>query len=309
MFNTNFKSVVELITRFSSEEKCMEYLEQLRWSDGVVSPFDENSKVYKCKGEHNYKCKNTGKRFNVRTATLFGGTKIPLQKWFLAIYLVTSHKKGISSLQLSRDIDITQKSAWFMLQRIRACFHIENNNKLDGVVECDESFYGGKNQNRHKDKKVEKCQGRSFKDKVPILGMLQREGKLNCFVVNDTKRRSIQPLIRKFVAYGTRLISDEWHAYRGLSDAYKHDIINHAKKEYVNLDDPTMHTNTIESSWKIMKNSLRDMYNHISKKHLQFYVDEHVYKYNMRKHPESDKFNWLIVNSGIRTKYKDLIHV
>lgn len=307
MFNTNFKSVVELITRFSSEEKCMEYLEQLRWSDGVVSPFDETSKTYKCKGDHNYKCKNTGKRFNVRTATLFGGTKIPLQKWFLAIYLVTSHKKGISSLQLSRDIDITQKSAWFMLQRIRACFHIENNNELDGVVECDESFYGGKNQNRHKDKKVEKCQGRSFKDKVPILGMLQREGKLNCFVVNDTKRKSIQPLIRKFVAYGTRLISDEWHAYTGLNDSYKHDIINHAKKEYVNLDDPTMHSNTIESSWKIMKNSLRDMYNHISKKHLQFYVDEHVYRYNMRKHPESDKFNWLIVNSGVRTKYKQLI--
>jgi transposase-like protein len=307
MFNTNIKSVLELIKTFPNEQTCIEYLEQIRWDGNPVSPFDENSKVYKCK-DNKYKCKNTGKYFNVRTNTMFDNTKMELQKWFLAIWLVTAHKKGIASTQLARDIDITQKSAWFMLQRIRACFGIENYNELEGTVECDESFYGGKNINRHKDKKVEKCQGRSFKDKTPILGMLQRGGKLNCFVVRDTTKKSIQPLVRKYVNSGTRLISDEWHGYRGLNNMYEHNIVNHAKKEYVNLNDSTLHSNTIESSWKIMKNSLRDMYNFVSRKHLQLYVDEHVYRYNMRKLQDSDKFNWLILNSGIRTKYKDLIN-
>lgn len=306
MFNTNIKSVLELIKTFPTEESCMLYLEQLRWNGTPVSPFDAESKVYKCKG-FKYKCKNTGKYFNVKTGTMYDNTKMELQKWFLAIWLVTGHKKGISSLQLGRDLNITQKSAWFMLMRIRACFGIENGNTLEGTVECDESFYGGKNINRHKDKKVEKCQGRSFKDKTPILGMIQRGGKLNCFVISDTKRKSIQPLVRKYVNAGTRLISDEWHGYTGLKDSYNHEIVNHAKKEYVNLDDATMHSNTIESSWKIMKNSLRDMYNSVSRKHLQDYVDEHVYRYNMRKHPDSDKFNWLVANSNVRTKYKDLV--
>lgn len=196
IFNTNIKSVLDLINTFKSEQNCIDYLEQIRWNGIVVSPFDEKSKVYKCK-ENKYRCKNTGKYFNVKTNTMFDNTKIELQKWFLAIWIVTSHKKGISSLQLSKDLNITQKSAWFMLQRIRKCFKIENNNKLSGVVECDETFYGGKNINRHKDKKVKRCQGRSFKDKVPILGLLERGGKLNCYVIKNTQKKEIQPLIQK----------------------------------------------------------------------------------------------------------------
>lgn len=304
MFNTNIKSVLDLINTFKSEQSCIDYLEQIRWNGIVVSPFDEKSKVYKCK-ENKYRCKNTGKYFNVKTNTMFDNTKIELQKWFLAIWIVTSHKKGISSLQLSKDLNITQKSAWFMLQRIRKCFKIENNNKLSGVIECDETFYGGKNINRHRDKKVERCQGRSFKDKVPILGLLERGGKLNCYVIKNTQKKEIQPLIQKYVNEDSRLITDEWHGYEGLKNR---SIVNHAKKEYVNLSDNTIHSNTIEGSWKILKNSLRDMYNHISKKHLQIYVDEHVYRFNMRKHTESDKFNWLIFNSSVRTKYKDLVN-
>ncbi len=118
MINKDFNSIIELIAAFPDEQACIEHLEVLRWSGYVVSPFDENSKVYKCKG-NKYRCKSTGKYFNVRTGTMFDNTKLKLQKWFLAIWLVTSHKKGISSLQLSRDIDVTQKTAWFMLQRIR----------------------------------------------------------------------------------------------------------------------------------------------------------------------------------------------
>ncbi|RYE17975.1 MAG: IS1595 family transposase, partial [Sphingobacteriaceae bacterium] len=139
MINIDFKSVIELIKFFPDEKTCINHLEELRWKFGVVSPFDPTSKVYKCAG-NKYKCKNTGKYFNVRTATLFDNTKIALQTWFVAIYLITGHKKGISSLQLSRDLNVTQKTAWFMLQRVRNCFGIENNDELDNEVEVDESF-------------------------------------------------------------------------------------------------------------------------------------------------------------------------
>lgn len=130
MIPQDFKSTLDLIKAFPDEQKCIDYLEALRWDGNVISPFDASSKVYVCKS-NKYKCKNTGKYFNVKTDTLFDNTKMELQKWFLAIYLVTSHKKGISSLQLGRDLSITQKSAWFMLQRIKKCFGIENNNELD----------------------------------------------------------------------------------------------------------------------------------------------------------------------------------
>jgi len=149
MINVDFNSIIELINTFPDQQTCIEHLEQLRWKDGnVVSPFDATSKVYTCKG-NKYKCKNTGKYFNVKTGTLFDNTKVPLQKWYLAIWLITSHKKGISSLQLHRDLKITQKTAWFMAHRIRNCFGIQDE-KLDNTVEVDETYVGGKNKNRHR---------------------------------------------------------------------------------------------------------------------------------------------------------------
>jgi len=307
MIGLDIKSVFELTQIFSSEQDCIDYLETLRWSKVPVSPFDSTSKVYKCKNNQ-YRCKNTGKYFNVKTDTMFENSKISLRKWFLAIWLVTSHKKGISSIQLSKDIGVTQKTAWFMLQRIRACFGIENSNELEGTVECDETFIGGKNKNRHKDKKVAQSQGRSFKDKVPVMGMLQRDGKMNAFVVNDTKRKSIQPLIYKYVSTDTRLITDEWLAYTGLGKDYDHRIIDHSKKEYVSLQDNTIHTNNIEGSWNILKRSVSGMYNHVSKKHLQKYVDEFVYRFNLRKVSDQEKFRYLLSNSNVRTKYRELCH-
>ncbi|MCT3982351.1 IS1595 family transposase [Elizabethkingia anophelis] len=307
MIGQDIKSVFELTQIFSSEQDCIDYLETLRWSKVPVSPFDPTSKVYKCKNNQ-YRCKNTGKYFNVKTDTMFENSKISLRKWFLAIWLVTAHKKGISSIQLSKDIGTTQKTAWFMLQRIRACFGIENSNELEGVVECDETFIGGKNKNRHKDKKVPHSQGRSFKDKVPVMGMLQRDGKMNAFVVDDTKRKSIQPLIYKYVNTATRLITDEWLAYTGLGKDYDHRIIDHSKKEYVSLQDNTIHTNNIEGSWNILKRSVSGMYNHVSKKHLQKYVDEFVYRFNLRKVSDQEKFRYLLSNSNVRTKYRELCH-
>ncbi len=332
MFTEKFNSVFDMMQVFSTEQACIDYLEDLKWSGIVVSPFSPDSKVYKCK--HNqYKCKNSGKYFNCKTGTMFESSKISLQKWFLAIWLLTVSKKGISSIQLGRDIGVTQKTAWFMSHRIRACFGIENDNELDGIVECDETFVGGKNKNRHKDKKVAQSQGRSFKDKVPVAGILQRgaseiverphkvipnktvkekvvytTSKLNAYVVDDTKRKTIQPYIYKYVKPETQIvITDEWWAYKGLERHYNHNVIDHSKKEYVSLQDNNIHTNNIEGSWKIFKNSVNGMYNHVSKKHLQKYVDEFVYRFNLRGISDRDKFRCLLDNSNIRTSYKALI--
>lgn len=304
MINKNFNSILELVQTFKDEQTCIEYLEDLRWGGIVVSPFDETSTVYKCKG-NKYRCRNTGKYFNVKTNTLFDNTKIPLQKWFIAIWLVTSHKKGISSLQLSRDIDVTQKTAWFMLQRIRKCFGIENDNDLDNTVEVDETYVGGKNKNRHADKKVKNSQGRSAKDKTPILGMVERQGKLNARTVDNVQAETLTSEIIKNVKETANLFTDEWLGYKDISKIYDHSIVKHNEKEYVN---GKIYTNTIEGFWSLLKRGIFGIYHSLSKKHLQVYVDEFVFRYNTRKFGENDRFDLLLSNMGVRTTYKGLIY-
>ena len=203
-----FKSLFDLQSAFPDEQSCIDHLENIIWGDVIISPFDATSKVYKCKG-NKYRCKNTGKYFNVKTGTLFDNTKIELRKWFMAIWLVTSHKKGISSVQLSKDIGVTQKTAWFMLERIRKCFGTENNNRLDDVVEVDETYIGGKNKNRHNSKKVKNAQGRSLKDKSAVVGMVQRQGKVNAHHVPDTRTKTLTEQIVKYVKETAQLYTDE----------------------------------------------------------------------------------------------------
>ncbi|MCL2651199.1 MAG: IS1595 family transposase [Candidatus Azobacteroides sp.] len=279
MLGLQFNSLFDLTKTFDSEEKCLEYLEELRWGEkGVISPFDPDSKVYKCAG-NKYRCKNTGFYFNVKTNTMFDCTKINLQKWFMAIWLITSHKKGISSHQLAKDIDITQKSAWFMLQRIRNCFDIENNHTLDNEVEADETYVGGAEKNKHADKKTKGTQGRSCKTKTPVFGMVEREGKLVAKKVETTGSEHLTPEIIKTVKKTATLFTDEWLAYNNINKLYNHFVIKHNEKQYVNGD---IYTNTIEGFWSLFKRGIIGIYHLVSKKHLQKYVDEFVFRYNTR---------------------------
>ena len=304
MINTNFKSILDLVKSFPDEQTCINHLETLRWNGNVVSPFDESSKVYNCKG-NKYRCKNTGKYFNVKTNTIFDNTKLGLQKWFLAIYIVTSHKKGISSLQLGCDLDITQKSAWFMLQRIRKCFGIENENELDNEVEADETYIGGKNKNRHSYKKVENSQGRSSKDKTPVVGMVEREGKLNAKAVENVKHETLSREIINNVKESAKLYTDEWLGYKGLERIYDHSIVKHNQSQYVV---GRIHTNTIEGFWSLLKRGIVGIYHFTSKKHLQKYVDEFVFRYNTRNITTESRFNLLLSNLENRLTYKTLIY-
>ena len=210
---------------FPTERSCIEYFEKLRWKDGVVSPFDKTSKVYKC-ANGKYRCSKTKKYFDVKTGTVFAKTKLPLRYWFYAMFLFLSHKRGVSSCQLARDLDITQVTAWKMLHKIREYMECENKQVLNNEVEIDETFVGGKNKNRHKDKKVEKCQGRSFKDKVPVFGMYQRGGSIVANTVTDTRAKTLLPLIEKHISNSSKVLTDGWD-YGGLNENYEQYSVDH----------------------------------------------------------------------------------
>lgn len=279
---------------FSDEESCIKYFEKMRWGDKVISPFDPESKVYKCSNGQ-YKCKNTGKYFNAKTGTIFSNTKLPFQYWFYAMFLFLSHKRGVSSHQLARDLNITQKTAWIMLHKIRTCMSFMNESLLSYDVEIDETFVGGKNKNRHKDKKVEKCQGRSFKDKVPVFGMLERNGNVVAKVVSNTQAKTLVPLVKKYVKENSVVYTDGWE-YTGLQSLYKQRSVDHEKKFYGAIyitelgEVIEVCTNGIENVWSHFKRMIFGTYYSISKMYMQKYIDEYVFRFNTRYFSNSQRF-------------------
>ncbi len=298
-----FKNLYDLQEAFQTEQDCIDHLEELRWRGNVVSPFDPESKVYKC-ANNRFRCKNTKKYFNVKTGTLFDSSKVELRKWFMALYLASCHSKGISSHQLARDIGVTQKTAWFMLHRIRNCLGIGQDQLLEGEVEIDETFVGGKNRNRHWDKKIPNANGgKNWLDKTPVLGMIERSGRLVARQVSSVTAKDLIPQIFKHINPGSTIYSDEWGAYGELCLKFTHRFIRHNAKQYVQ---GRVHTNTIEGFWSLLKRNIIGIYHYTSRKHLQKYVDECVYRYNMRHSENQEKFNMVLSNLEHRLRYIDL---
>jgi transposase-like protein len=303
---TQFTNLYDLQRYFTNETICREYLERFRWNGNPVCPFCNSDRPYKLKDNKTYKCSNKEckHKFTATVGTIFENTKIPLSKWFVAMYLITSHKKGISSLQLHRDLGVTQKTAWFINHRIREMLKDNAPELLSNVVEIDETYVGGKDRFKHNSKKTGSTQGRSTKNKTVMFGLLERKGKVVAYKIPNTQRATLIPLINQGVAKGSTVITDEYFAYRGISSDYTHLSIQHNQDIYVN---GIAHTNSIEGFWSLFKRGIIGIYHNVSEKHINRYLVEFSQRYNTRTTTESDRFNYFLSNCEGRIKYQDLI--
>ena len=298
---TQFDSLFSVMEYFTTDQICKQTIAQSRWSDGdIVCPYCGGHHCHLCK-DNRYLCKHCNHKFNVTVGTIFENTKISLRKWFIAMYLISSHKKGIASHQLARDIKVTQKTAWFILQKVRTLYG-QTVNELSGEVECDEAYIGGREKNKHESKKTEGTQGRSTKTKTPVFGMIERGGKLVAKKVKNTQGNTLSPIIRQIVKPGSRIFTDEFIGYHSLYDSeYTHAIVHHNAKEFVVGD---AYTNSIEGFWGQLKRSIFGIYHFVSAKYLQRYVDEAVFRYNTREDKESVRFMEMFGRSLNVVSYK-----
>lgn len=298
-----FKSVVTLLEYFKEDKTCKDFFEQQRWGGNVCCVHCGNAKVYRT--NRGFKCaeKTCAKKFSVITGTVFECSKIKLRYWFAALYLTTAHKKGVSSHQLARDLGVCQKTSWFMLHRIREMLRVKEQPKmLELPVQCDETFVGGKNKNRHASKKVKESQGRSCKDKTPVFGMLS-DGQVRTAVVKDTKASTLKPFIYSMVKEGTIVITDEWNGYNGLASNFQHEVLNHKQKEFVRNG---LSTNGLEGYWSLLKRGIFGIYHHVTPSHLHRYCDEFSYRYNTRKISDINRFAITLTQSDGRLSWKML---
>lgn len=298
-----FSTIKQFIATIPTEQDCIIYLEEIRWAGNVVSPFDISSKVYKC-ASGKYKCKNTGKYFNVRIGTIFQDTKIPLTDWFMALYIFASHKKGISSYQLAKDIGVTQGTAWFMLHRLRKMFTLpQNQEKLKDVVEADCTFIGGKTSFKHKSKREEdNARGTGAINKTPVFGMIERNGELRTTIVKAEDKINIHPIIKSNIDTSTTLVTDGHGAYKGLNE-YNHQFLEHEKGEFARNH---FHTGNIDCFWSQLKRGIKGLYHNITPKHTNAYAQEFTLRYNTRKLSINSRFDYILTNMENRLTYKEL---
>ena len=288
--------------QYPDEASCLVFLETQRWGENGANrycPHCGSLKSYKFADGKLFKCGDCRKKFTVKVGTMFSDSHIPLQKWFYAIYLNTSLKKGISSIQLAKYLGITQKSAWFMLQRIR--YSVETAGRGDllvNVVEADETYVGGK---RH-----DGMRGRGASGKTPVVGIAERKGEIRLEVTENTKAVTLDKIITDHVKPGATVMTDEYRPYNHVTKlGYEHHRVNHSNKDFVIGES---HTNTIEGAWSHLKLSIQAVYIGVSPKHLQKYCAEYEYRYNTRELKDAERFDkWFGFVNGVNLTYKKLI--
>lgn len=302
------KTLVEAIRYFSDKETCREFVAALRWPNGVTCPregcgsqdvsFYSNRQVWRCKG-----CK---RQFSIKVGTIFEDSPIGLDKWLPALWMITSSKKGVSSYQMARALGVEQKTAWFMDHRIRLAMRTESfSAPLDGEIEADETFIGGKAKFMHKAERARKIKGRggAGSGKAVVMGMLERKGEVRANVVRSNRRAELHSRIRENVSLGSVVYTDALPSYRGLDPDYVHEVIDHADA-YV---DGRIHTNGVENFWSLLKRTIIGTYHSVHEDHLDRYLDEATYRFNTRKQGDGQRFaDALSRVSGKRLTYAAL---
>jgi len=304
------KTLQEAIKLFADQDAALRFMVALRWPDGVCCPrcgsvrvrFISTRRVWECREDHK------SKRFSVKTGTIMEESPLPLDKWLVAIWLEANAKNSISSYEVHRALGITQKSAWFMQQRIRLALQSGSLTKLSGNVEVDESFIGGLSRNMHKDRRAKVITKSGPGNKTPVMGLLERTSDKKCSrviacVVPNTKRDTLMPIIRSSVEPGAQVSTDSLHSYHGLKDDYIHGIVDHAT-EYVNGN---VHTNGLENFWSLFKRCIKGTHVSVEPFHLFRYLDAECFRFNNREDNDGGRFNAAIKGiNGKRLTYKSL---
>ena len=301
------KTLQEAIIYFSDSANCRDYMIARRWPKGVTCPRCRSEKVKFQEKYNRWQCSSHHDRrqFTVKTGTIFEESPLALSKWLPAVWLIVNCKNGISSYEIHRALGVTQKTAWFMLHRIRLGMQARPFvRSMSGEVEVDETFIGGKARNMHKSKRAEKITGTGGKDKTAVLGILERGGSVRTTVIPNTKKKVLQPLVKDHVAVGSALYSDALKSYEGLSDEYDHQVIDHA----VAYVEGNVHTNGMENFWSLLKRGLHGTYVSVEPFHLFRYLDEQAWRFNHRKEmKDADRFSKVLTQVvGKRVTYDEL---
>jgi len=295
----------QAIVYFSDPDRAFLYALNLRFPNGVVScPRCGSAKHSFVKTRRLWHCKGCKKQFTLKVGTIFEDSPLGLDKWMCAYWILTNSKNGVSSCEMARTLDITQKSAWFMLHRIRLTLKDDSTVKLSGECEADETFIGGKARNMHVAKRMRRITGTGTKDKVAVMGVLQRGGKVVTTVVPTRRKPVLQAVVRKHVEAGSSLYTDFLLSYDGLASDYAHQVVDHAV-EYVN---GRIHTNGLENFWSLLKRGIYGTYVRIEPFHLFSYLDEQTFRYNNRKNMDDQaRFELAMSNvAGKRLTYSEL---
>lgn len=279
-------SLFQFLDRFGNNDACIEHFKSVRWPEGVRCPYCDYDKSYIIEGGRRYKCasKKCFKKFSFTVGTIFQDTKIPLRTWYLLIYVMASNRKSISSFQLAKNLGVSQKCAWEIMHKLRVAFDEKKIPQLSGVVEVDECFIG-------KGKLWQRFYGSVATRKTPILGLIQRGGRVIIKTINSRSTRELEKIIFEYVKPQSTIYTDGWYAYRKLKTQYKHEWVNHSDGEYVRGD---VHTNTIENVWGYFKRNIRAGHHHISGKHVQRYCNEVSWKFNNRHLTTMQRFDELL---------------